>query len=69
VTVALLSLLYTQGEGHKGEGEKSTVLGRWDVPSCVDVRQDALKRSCATWSWERQSGEAVHPRMLGASSE
>jgi hypothetical protein len=34
------------------------VLGRWDVPSCVAVHQDALKQGCATWSWEPPRGLA-----------
>jgi hypothetical protein len=34
------------------------MLGRWDVLSCVTIRQDALKRSCAAWSWEPPRGQA-----------
>jgi hypothetical protein len=41
-----------------GKEKRSTVLGRWDVPSSVVVRQDALKWGCATWSWELPRGRA-----------
>jgi hypothetical protein len=34
------------------------MLGRWDVPSCVSVRQGALKWSCVAWSWEPPRGQA-----------
>jgi hypothetical protein len=34
------------------------MLGCWDVPSCIAVRQDALKWSRATWSWEPPRGRA-----------
>jgi hypothetical protein len=43
-----LPFIDARGEGNKGNKRKVTVLGRWDVLSCVTVRQGAFKRSSAT---------------------
>jgi hypothetical protein len=46
VTVALLSLLLSQGEGHKGKYKRVTVLSSWYVPSYVAVCQGVSTPSC-----------------------
>jgi hypothetical protein len=38
--------------------KRGTVLGCWDFPSYVAVRQDALKLSRDDWSWELPRGQA-----------
>jgi hypothetical protein len=45
-----LPLIDAREKGKKGNKRKVIVLGRWDVLSCVTVRQGALKRSRATLS-------------------
>jgi hypothetical protein len=71
VIVALLSLLYTQGEGHKGEVEKK--YSAWSLgcpvvhryPSGrIEVELCYLVVGAATWP-----GMAVHPGTLGTSFE
>jgi hypothetical protein len=55
----------------RGKWKRIAVPGCWDVPPCAAVRQDELKWSRATWSWEppRGRGMAVHPGTLGIFSE
>jgi hypothetical protein len=50
VTVAPLSFIDARGKGKKGSKIRVTVLGHWDVLSCVVVRQGTLKRSRAMLS-------------------
>jgi hypothetical protein len=71
VTVALLSLLYTQGEGHKRKGE--TKYSAWSlgcpvVRRCPSGRKEAelcyLVMGVTAWT-----GKAVHLGSLGDSSK
>jgi hypothetical protein len=71
VTVALLTLLYMQGEGHKGKGNMSYSvwsLGRPVVRRCPSEHIEAelcrLVEGAAAWP-----GGAVHLGTLDASSE
>jgi hypothetical protein len=47
------------------------MLGCWDVPSHVAVRQDVLKLSRDAWSWELPPwlGVTFHPGAPDVSSE
>jgi hypothetical protein len=76
VTVALLSLLLSQWEGHKGKYKRVTVFGSWHVPSYVAVRRGMLKPNCDTLSGKPPRGRvgllppgclAFSPSSLGLS--
>jgi hypothetical protein len=71
MTVALLPVLYTQGEGHKGKGNmrcNAWSLGCPVVRHCPSRRIEAELR-CLVARVAAWPGEAVHSGMLGASSE
>jgi hypothetical protein len=71
VTVALLPLLWTKGEGHKGKGNmrySAWSLGCPVVRHCpsghIKAEPHYMVLGAAVWL-----GEALHPGTLGASSE
>jgi hypothetical protein len=58
ITFALLSLLWSQGEGHKGKEKRDTIPDNWYVPSYVFVRQAALKLGLDVLSGKPPRGRA-----------